>query len=125
MRMSYWSSYVFSTDLASRWPAGSPASDAMPLDSMGFKKFAKKNSATRFFREPIAVLGRFPFEQRSSPPRSAAQQHWPGPLSLPPLERGPGHFALWYDNKVKNHDEFSRNHPDIDGKLSGRCLQYR
>src|SRR3546814_12958449 len=89
---------------------------------MGFKKFAKKSSATRFFREPIAVLGRFPFEQRSSPPRSAAQQHWPGPLSLPPLERGPGHFSLWYDNKVKNHDEFSRNHTGIDGKLSGSCL---
>src|SRR3546814_19973251 len=82
-------------------------------------------SSDLFFREPIARPGRFPFEQRSSPPRSAARQYWPGPHSLPPLERGPGHFAFHYDNKVKNDDELSRNHPGIDGKISGRWLQYR
>src|SRR3546814_6247009 len=87
--------------------------------------FTKKIDNRHFFREPIARPGRFPFEQRSSPPRSAARQYWPGPHSLPPLERGPGPFAFHYDKKVKKDDELSRHHPGIDGKPSGRWLQYR
>jgi entericidin A len=58
------------------------------------RKNLKKSSPVHFFRELIRAIVRFPFEQRSSPPRSAAQQHWPGPhFPPPPLESAPGHFA--------------------------------
>src|SRR3546814_13878927 len=87
--------------------------------------FTKKIDNRHFFREPIARPGRFTFEQRSSPPRSDARQYWPGPHSLPPIERGPGPFAFHYDNKGTNDDELSRNNTGIDVKLYCRWLQYR
>src|SRR3546814_1043190 len=63
------------------------------IEIQSIQKLRKKFHACDFFWELIARIGRFPFEQRSSPPRSAAQQHWLGPHSLPPPRTVTGHFA--------------------------------
>jgi entericidin A len=48
---------------------------------------AKKCCPCRFFREPIARVGRFPFEQRSSPPPAALLSNiGPARIPSPPLE---------------------------------------
>src|SRR3546814_7699863 len=82
----------------------------------------KKFHHCDFVWEPIGPIGRFPFEQRSSPPRSAAQQHWPGSHSLPPLEAC--RAILHHSCEVTKYEELPCNSYRLVGKRSGHWLQH-
>jgi hypothetical protein len=89
------------------------------------QKILEKISPTRFFSGTYSPICSFSIRAAIIAPPQRCSATLARPAFPPPPRSVPGHFALWSKNKVTNDDEFSRNHPGIDGKLSGRWLQYR